>query len=82
MFLSRFICVVYINVGSRKNFLEGSNFLFYSPGYTLFVRLRKLPYFSQLTVKTNIVLPGKSGGCLADQDQAFQRMSVPLPECG
>ena len=49
MFLPSFICVVYINVGSWKNFLEGSNYLFYPPGYTLFVTLRKLAYFSQLT---------------------------------
>ena len=50
MFLSRFIRVVYINVGSWKGFFfEGSNYLFYPPGYTLFVMLRKLAYFSQLT---------------------------------
>ena len=49
MFLSRFKCVVYINVGSWKDFLEGNNCLFYPPGYTLFVTLRKLAYFSQLT---------------------------------
>ena len=30
-------------------FLEGSIYLFYSPGYTLFVMLRKLADFSQLT---------------------------------
>ena len=33
----------------EKIFLEGSNYLFYPPGYTLFVTLRKLAYFSQLT---------------------------------
>ena len=33
----------------KKNFLEGSNNLFYPTGYTLFVTLRKLAYFSQLT---------------------------------
>ena len=32
-----------------KKVLEGSNFLFYFPGYTLHVTLRKLAYFSQLT---------------------------------
>ena len=33
----------------EKIFLEGSNYLFNSPGYTLFVTLRKLAYFGQLT---------------------------------
>ena len=33
----------------KKDFLEGSNNLFDPPGYTLFVTLRKLAYFSQLT---------------------------------
>ena len=33
----------------KEIFLEGSNYLFYLPGYTLFVMLRKLAYFSQLT---------------------------------
>ena len=33
----------------EKIYLEGSNYLFYPPGYTLFVTLRKLAYFSQLT---------------------------------
>ena len=32
----------------KKFFLEGSNNLFFPPGYTLFVTLRKLAYFSQL----------------------------------
>ena len=33
----------------EKIFLEGSNNLFYPTGYTLFVTLQKLAYFSQLT---------------------------------
>ena len=33
----------------EKIFLDGSNYLFYPPGYTLLVTLRKLAYFSQLT---------------------------------
>ena len=33
----------------EKIFSEGSNNLFYLPGYTLFVTVRKLAYFSQLT---------------------------------
>ena len=33
----------------EKFVLEGSNYLFYPPGYTLFVTLRKLAHFSQLT---------------------------------
>ena len=33
----------------EKIFLEEINYLFYSPGYTLFVTLRKLAYFSQVT---------------------------------
>ena len=33
----------------EKILLEGSNYLFYPPGYILFVTLRKLAYFSQLT---------------------------------
>ena len=49
MFLLRYVCVVYINVGSWKDFLVGSNCMFYPPSYTLFVTLRKLAYFSQLT---------------------------------
>ena len=54
MFLSRFICVVYIKVFismlvHEKIFLEGSNYLFNPFGYTLFVTLRMLAHFSQLT---------------------------------
>ena len=33
----------------EKIFLEESNYLFYPPDYILFVTLRKLAYFSQLT---------------------------------
>ena len=33
----------------KKMFLEGSNNLFFPPGYTLFVTLQKLAYFSRLT---------------------------------
>ena len=33
----------------EKILLEGSNYLFYPAGYTLFVTMRKLAYFSQLT---------------------------------
>ena len=33
----------------EKTLSEGSNYLFYPSGYTLFVTLRKLAYFSQLT---------------------------------
>ena len=85
MFLSTFIAyALFISMMVLEDFFwrEAIIYLFYLPGHTLFVTLRKLAYFSQLTVKTNIVLPGKSGGCLADQGQAFQSMSVPLPECG
>ena len=32
----------------EKIFLDGSNYLFYPPGYTLFVTSQKLAYFSQL----------------------------------
>ena len=33
----------------EKIFVEGSNYPFYLSGYTLFVTLQKLAYFSQLT---------------------------------
>ena len=49
MFSSRFICVVYINVGSYKGFFGGKQLPVFVPGYTLFVTLQKLAYFSQLT---------------------------------
>ena len=49
MFSSRFIYVVYINVGSRKGFFRGKQLPVLPPGYTLFVTLRKLAYFSPLS---------------------------------
>ena len=41
-------CFISVLVLETK-FLEGSNYLFYPPGYILFVTLRKLAYFSRLT---------------------------------
>ena len=48
LFIS-YMCFKKVYMCFKRFFLEGSNSLFYPPGYTLFVTLRKLAYFSQLT---------------------------------
>ena len=55
--------MLFISMLVLEKFLEGSNGLFYPPGYTLFVTLQRLAYFSQLTLERPRFFPSRKTIC-------------------